>query len=170
MRVAYGEISAEERAKREQAGRRTPNLLRAVANVPEAVDHQLAFLGAVRRGLPDRVREVVIMAVAAQTRNGYVWGHHAPLMESLGYTEQQITGIHNADPDSLDEADRVLVQLATAVETLSVDDDLWARAEQHFSWQELVQITLLASWYGSIIRNQAAFDVPQDAGFGGWEG
>jgi hypothetical protein len=169
VRIAYGEISAQERAKREQAGRRVPNLVRAIANLPDVVDRQLAALDAIRAGLPDRVREVAIMAVAAQTKNGYVWGHHVPWLESLGYTKQQIVGIHDGDPGSLDEADRVLVQLATAVETLSVDDDLWAAAGKYFSERELIQITLLASWYAANLRQQASFDVPQDTGFGGWD-
>jgi 4-carboxymuconolactone decarboxylase len=169
MRVQYGEITEEERAAREQSGRALPNLQRAVANAPEAAAHQLGFLEATASGLSDRVRELVVMGVAAQMRNGYCWGHHVPWLERLGYTEQQIAGIHENELGVLSDEDQTIVRLARAVETMAVDDALWASAARYLSEDELVRVTLLASFYSLTGRVQAAFDVPQDEGFGGFD-
>jgi 4-carboxymuconolactone decarboxylase len=169
LRVQYGEITEEERAARERSGRVLPNLQRAVANVPEAAAHQLGFMEATASGLSERVRELVVMGVAAQMRNGYCWGHHVPWLQRLGYSEQQIAGIHDDELGVLSDEDQAIVRLARAVETMSVDDDLWASAARYLSEDELVSVTLLASFYSLTGRVQAAFDVPQDEGFVGFD-
>ena len=107
------------------------------------------------------------LAIAAELENGYEWGHHAGSALTMGITEADLDAIKSGATDALDQHDGVLVRLAVAIERQAVTDELWDAAAAQFGVEQLVQFTVLVSYYGMLGRIQTALQVDQDDGFSG---
>ena len=145
-----------------------PKLLLAVGHPPELADASLnLFRTLVNGALPVRDRKLATLAIAAELENGYEWGHHAGSALTMGITEAELDAIKSGATDALDPHDRVLVRLAVAIERQAVTDELWDAAAAQFGVEQLVQFTVLVSYYGMLGRIQTALQVDQDDGFSG---
>ncbi|MET0147029.1 MAG: carboxymuconolactone decarboxylase family protein [Ilumatobacteraceae bacterium] len=110
--------------------------------------------------VPDRTRELVVLAVAAHLGATFEWEQHAPAARRAGVTEAEIDGLSIGDLSVLDGADRAAVTYALAVEDRTVDDGAWAAARAHHSDVELLDLTLLTGFYGLASRLVLAVDIP----------
>lgn len=70
---------------------------------------------------------------------------------------------HWRDSERFDEADRLVLEFT---ETLTlhnrVDDDLYARLEQHFERRQLVRLAMTIALAGMVNRIHATFDTEVD--------
>jgi hypothetical protein len=157
MRVGYGSVP-------EGVTPPVPNLLMAIAASPDVAALQWPLRRASAGDLGERLTELVISAVAAACASGYVWGHHAPRLESFGYTTADIEGLRDGDLSAFDPADRAVIMLAQSVEARAVTDETWVEVANRQGRDTARQVTLLAGYYSMMCRIQVAFDVPLDEG------
>lgn len=145
-----------------------PRLLLAMGHPAQLADAaQQLFRTLVQGALSARDRKLATLAIAAELRNGYEWGHHSVSALGLGISADDIAAIRNGLTGALSGHDRAVVELALATERQAVTDELWAAAAKELTDEQLVQLTVLASYYGMLARVQTALQVDQDAGFGG---
>lgn len=169
MRVQYGQVTAEERAQRAAEGTEPPNLQRAVANAPDVARLQLELLRATTTMLDLRMRELAILEVGRLMRNEYCWGHHVPVALSAGVTEDQLLRLRDGDHSGFDVDEQTLLAFVDAVDVGAVTDELWEAMSKQLDDAHLVALTSLVGYYEMVSRVQATLQVPQDAGFGGFE-
>ena len=145
-----------------------PRLLLAMGHPAQLADAaQELFRTLVQGALSARDRKLATLAIAAELRNGYEWGHHSVSALDLGISADDIAAIRNGAVGGLSGHDRAVVNLARATERQAVSDELWTAAAKELTDEQLVQLTVLASYYGMLARVQAALQVDQDAGFSG---
>jgi 4-carboxymuconolactone decarboxylase len=169
-RLPYAEVTAEEAERRRREGRReAPNLQRAIAHAPEVAQNQAALLWSILDGLDPRLAELVILQQGLLNENAYCWGHHVPVAEGLGYTQEQIRALRDRDLSLLDEDERRVIEYVNAVMARTVTDELFAAMRRQLGDARLVKVTLLVGLYTMINMAQSAMNVPQDEGFGGFE-
>ena len=113
--------------------------------------------------LSPRVRELVVLCVAGLLGADYERQQHEPGAHAAGVTDAEIAALRAGDLDAFEGTDGAAVRFAAAVEERRVDDALWAQAREAFSEVELVDITVLAGFYGLASRLVLALDVPLEA-------
>ena len=137
------------------------NLVGAAYANPEMFRGFASLSGRVHRAshLPDRIRELALLAVAGLLGADYEWQQHARIAGHTGITEDELAALRTGDAGAFDGADRAAVAFAVAVERCQVDDAAWATARRHFSDVELVDLAMLAGFYGLASRFVLALDV-----------
>jgi 4-carboxymuconolactone decarboxylase len=110
--------------------------------------------------LPGRLRELVVLCVAGLLGADYEWQQHERGARAAGVTEPELAALRAGDLDYFEGAEGEAIRFAAAVEERRVDDLAWGRARAHFSEVELVDITLLAGFYGLASRLVLALEVP----------
>jgi alkylhydroperoxidase family enzyme len=169
-RLLYAEVSEEEAETRRREGRREPpNLQRAIAHAPDVARNHATLLWSILDGLDPRLAELVILQQGLLTENAYCWGHHVPVAQDLGYTNEQLRALRDRDLTLLDEDDRRVVEYVNAVIAGLVTDGQFAAVRQQLGDEHIVKVTLLIGIYTMIAMAQQAMNVPQDEGFGGFE-
>jgi 4-carboxymuconolactone decarboxylase len=163
MRIPLGTITSYD-APGENA--EPPNLLLAMGHPAEVADASLALFRTLVRGvLTPRDRKLVTLAIAAELKNAYEWGHHTGSALTMGVTAEDLDAIRTGDSSRLSRHDRVIVELTWAIESRNVTDELWAQAAAELDTEQLVQLTVCAGYYGMLARIQSALQVDQDQGF-----
>lgn len=163
------QLSAEELAFREREGTTAPNMQLAIAHAPEVARCQLELTRAAAAGIPLRQKELIILLVGLLTDNAYCWGHHVPPALSAGLTEAEIIGIRAGDHSMLPPNEQMLLRYCAAVVDQAVTDELWDAASQNRTPEEMVKVTMLVGFYCMLGKVQAALQIQQDEGFGGFE-
>lgn len=99
--------------------------------------------------LPDRVRELAILQVAAHQRSAYEWHAHAPVARGLGLPDTALEAVRTgspvapADPVERAAADAVAELLATG----DLSDGTWAGAVRGLGEAGAVELTTLVGYY-----------------------
>jgi alkylhydroperoxidase family enzyme len=165
MRTPLGTITAYDSPSENTS---PPKLLLAVGHPAAVADGCLnLFRSLVNGALSVRDRKLATLGVAAALENAYEWHHHIGSALTMQITQDDIDAIKAGATHRLSPHDRVVVELSQAVERQAVTDELWTRAEAEFDTEQLVQFTVLASYYGMLGRIQSALQVEQDDGFAG---
>jgi alkylhydroperoxidase family enzyme len=146
------------------------NIYRAVGNNPDALYGLRTFLGALWRdsGLDPDQRELVILAVAHETKSAYEWHQHVAIARDVGLSDSDILAIADGDLDQFDRSDKTLIQYALAVVRDAVDDDCHAALAARHGPATVVGVTALASGYLLIARLLSALAVDTETPFVGW--
>lgn len=150
--------------------RRAPRPLQALdltlLHSPAVADGWNSFLGAVRTmtSLPDDVREVTICRVAVINQAWYEWAHHAPLATAGGVSEEGMALLEQPDLGGKNGSE-VLSQKLWAVvnytdamtRDVAVKDSVFEKLREHFSEQEVVEITATVSviWMQHLTRGRS---------------
>jgi alkylhydroperoxidase family enzyme len=134
-----------------RAGYANPDMFRGFASLSGRV-HSASHLA-------DRTRELVVLRVGGMLGAEYEFQQHAAIAGRSGITEAELIALRDGDLEVFAGADRAAVVFAVAVERREVDDAAWAAARQYFSDVELVDMTLLAGFYGLASRFVLALDV-----------
>jgi 4-carboxymuconolactone decarboxylase len=107
-----------------------------------------------RRTLPKDVRETLILRTCVATRNDYEFNLHVQtLSERMGLSMAQINDVKSGVVSSELWRDdlQVLTRIVDAlVKNLSIADDLYAEATQHFTEEHLIEITQLVGLYTGV--------------------
>ncbi|GAA5861343.1 hypothetical protein JCM3774_000217 [Rhodotorula dairenensis] len=159
-------------AIRERRGARglTP-LDQTLLNAPEIANGWNTLLGAIRNrnSLPDDIRELMILRVAARNSAAFEWIHHAHVGLDAGLTAQQLTVIRDlhtplptpAAPDVLSPFQAAALRFADA-STFNVQvpqarlDDLKQFLKDD---QQLLEVTAVTATYNMVSRFLVALDV-----------
>lgn len=140
------------------------SLFRLLARSPELMS-RMRPLGAGILGntssLDRHEREILIDRTCAQCGCEYEWGVHAAAFgAAFGLSEEQIgKTVTGAGSDAVwSERESLLIQLADELhQQSSVSDDLWARLEQEWKPEQIIEMIVLIGWYHliSFVANAA---------------
>ncbi len=130
-----------------------------------AIGDAVQALGAVLRfggSLPDRTRELVICAVAAELESAYEWYAHSRVATSVGVSGTELKKLHDGEsPDSLTADESAALGLTRALlRGKTVGPDVHAAALEHFGHGGITEISVLVGYYRLLAGILAAGDVP----------
>ena len=170
--VATSEAEGDARAvmkKMESRGSHVLNLHRAIAASPNVLrnftrlGNSLLMYGL----LPPVLRELAILRVGQMTGAGYEWAHHVPIAKQVGVTEAQIAELEAWQTSShFDERERaVLHYVETVTSAVAVPDEVFQELRSHLSEAEVVELTLVAGYWGMVARFLVALEIDLEPPF-----
>jgi alkylhydroperoxidase family enzyme len=112
--------------------------------------------------LPDRIRELVIMRVTGMLDAEYEWRAHARIAARNGVTEADMEALRSGRDEHFEGPERAAVVFAGAFERREVDDAAWNAARSFYSEVDLLDMSLLAGFYGMASRFALALDIEPD--------
>jgi 4-carboxymuconolactone decarboxylase len=141
------------------------NLVRVAYANPEMFRGFASLSGRVHSAshLPDRTRELVILRVTGMLGADYEWLAHARIAARNGVTEADMEALRSGRDDHFEGAERAAVAFAGDFESREVDDTAWDAARAYYSDVELLDICVLAGFYGLASRFTLAVDLEPDA-------
>jgi alkylhydroperoxidase family enzyme len=97
--------------------------------------------------LPARTRELLILRTSWLCQVEYEWGHHVPLAQLSGVTDDEIAAVITG-PSAWDGEDALLL---TAVDELhheaKISDATWTALTKLFATDELVELVMVVGQY-----------------------
>jgi uncharacterized peroxidase-related enzyme len=143
------------------------NIFRVMAHAPEAA-RGFSSCGSRLLGetkLDDKLRELVIDAISVKLDCPYEWSHHGKWALDVGATPDELEALKSGNYDALGPRERAVVTYAIRVEDNAVtEDDIQRLKDNGFDDQEIVEMTLVAGFYGMTARFLNAMDVEYDEG------
>jgi alkylhydroperoxidase family enzyme len=141
------------------------NISRVLANSDPGREGMSGFLRSMRENgsLSNRQIEVGILRTAAVTQAPYEWGRHVIMGRDAGLDDDTIRAIRDGQLDRLEEPDRVVAEYAGALNDVTVTDDLWMRAREYLSDEQLLELSLWTAFYGGLARIMHAVQIDLDA-------
>ncbi len=119
--------------------------------------------------LPPRERELVILRTAWRTGCEYEFGQHVLLGRREGLSDDDIRRLTGDGSTGWAPADADLVSLADEVhDNHDVSDALWERLGRRWNQAELIELVMLAGFYGMVAAFLRATRVQRDEGVPGW--
>jgi 4-carboxymuconolactone decarboxylase len=155
-------------AAMEARGSTILNLHRALANDPNVLRNFLRLGNSllVYGLLPPALRELAILRVAQMTGASYEWAHHVPIAREAGVSEEQIAGLAGWDTSPhFDKRERAALRYAESVASLAVPDEVFREARAHLSEAEVVELTLVAGYWGMVARLLLALQIDVEPPF-----
>jgi 4-carboxymuconolactone decarboxylase len=127
-----------------------------------ALGEHLRFHG----GLPDAVRELVILRFASRQRYGYEWSHHQRPAKLAGLGQNTIdTLTAGRMPDALPDASQAALQAVDAVvEKRSIPAEVQRRFVEVHGNAGIVELVALCGLYGIMGDMITAFDIEVEEG------
>jgi AhpD family alkylhydroperoxidase len=140
---------------------------KALLHTPALASAWFDFNNAVRfrTGLDDRVRELVIMRVAALTGCDYVWRvHQAQYAGPAGVTPQQVEALRDWRKSGLfgPKESALLAYVDAMTRDVTVAEDVFKSLREHYSEREVVETTVLVAAYNMHTRLLKALDIQPD--------
>lgn len=130
----------------------------AIGAALESLGSSLRFGGA----LPDRTRELVICAVAADRESDYEWYAHRRVALEVGVDEDELAALARGElPPSLSSAESAALDLTTALLAgRAVPGVVHAEALAHHGHAGITELTVLVGYYQTLAGLLAVGDVP----------
>jgi 4-carboxymuconolactone decarboxylase len=127
-----------------------------------ALGEQLRFAS----GLPGADRELAILAAGREAAAPYEWAAHEPIARGEGTRPEAIACVREGrSTDGLGPREAVIVDTVRALyRTRRLTEEEFRRAEAALGRQGLVELVVLAGYYGLIGLVLNAFDVALPAG------
>ncbi|HLU53825.1 MAG TPA: carboxymuconolactone decarboxylase family protein [Pseudonocardia sp.] len=115
-----------------------------------------------RSALPERVRELATLQVAAHHRAQFEWFAHAPLAAAAGLPAALVEAVRTGGPvEPEDEAERAAaVAVAQLLTTGDVDDEAWAAVVGALGEAGAVELTTLVGYYSLLAMQMRVLRVP----------
>ena len=136
--------------------------MRTIAYAPDGLRPYAALGHYCRYGteLTERQRELAILVAVKDVT--YCWQHHAPLARATGLSDDQIQSIRQGRvPRDLSPADTAACQFAFEVAAFHrAPPYLEEEIQKHFSSRQILDLTLLTSYYLSVAAIAITMDVP----------
>jgi AhpD family alkylhydroperoxidase len=156
-------------AKMESRGSGILNLHRALAHSPNLLrnfmrlGNSLLFHGV----LSPRLRELAILRVAELTGAKYEWAHHVPIAREVGVREEQIAALTGwATSAHFEARERAVLAYADSVTSkVGVSDEVFREARTYLSEAEMVELTLVAGYWGMVARLLVALEIDVEPPF-----
>lgn len=117
-----------------------------------------------------RVREIVILIVAASQRSNFEWAAHEAIARSIGVTDAEIAALAREEPISfVDLAEHAAARLARSLVTSGdVDDELYAQAQAALGDAGLFEVSTVVGIYRLVATQLATFRIAAPPG--PWDG
>jgi alkylhydroperoxidase family enzyme len=162
-RVPLAEFEPALKVRLEELWGAPPNLYRALANHPPLVAAWTEFSKMLRYDTrtPRALRELVILRGAQLVRSEYEWAQHLAMARRTGVREEQINALADWRRSAeFDEREKAALELAEAVTTGRVSDEVHARVSRHFDDHDYVELAAVAAFYAMVARMLDAMGVP----------
>lgn len=131
----------------------SPSALQAVASVGEHLRFHTDF--------DDKLRELLILTVAQESRCAYEWTHHVHIAERLGVDAATIASIGGPDAEAQPAPTGAALRYARLVaQNEPVDDATAATLREAFGDQGFVDLTVLVGYYSMLARIINTLQVP----------
>jgi len=136
-----------------------------ISNFSQVLGHQPAALqgwmlpnDAIRlknvKADPDyvKIQQLVIIKTSALNRSAYCMSHNVPLGKKVGLTEEQIAAAQGSDymaSAALDARQKAAIRWAETVTNMTARDDdaAFQAMQQHFSEQQIVELTVFCGMW-----------------------
>ena len=158
-RIPDAEVAADAGAMRNNLHRTLNNNLNMAGGF--AV---LARLVHTASNVPHRTRELAILRIASALKSDVEWGQHFRIAQMVGVSVEEARAIRDGDLTMFSEADRAAIVFAEAVEQCRVSEDVWTAAANHYSPVQLLDLAMVAGFYGYASRITLALGVKIDEG------
>jgi 4-carboxymuconolactone decarboxylase len=147
---------------------RVLNVFRSLGHAPEGL-RRLAALGEYARfgtQLPDRLRELLILATARANSCQYEWTQHAPLALRTGVTQAEIDALNAGRmPEGLSPLEAAAVRYVQELgRDRRVSEATFAAVREHLDERETTDLTLLTAYYTALGMALNAFEVELQEG------
>jgi AhpD family alkylhydroperoxidase len=151
LRAAYGDEGAERLLSPAPGAPGMPNVLGTMVRHPGLAGPFLAYNNVLLRrpALEPRLRELMVLRVAWQTRCPYEWVQHVRLAPRSAITAEEVDAIgqgrdatiwSSLEQDLLAATDQLL-------DRYRVDDDTWARLAQQLDDRQLLEVLFVVGTY-----------------------
>ncbi|HJL53999.1 MAG TPA: carboxymuconolactone decarboxylase family protein, partial [Arenicellales bacterium] len=138
------------------------------AHRPPALKHIMGLLLdlADETLLPKRHLEIALVAVSKLNECTYCVAHHAPRLIDQGLSAKTVANILDPNCEGLDNVDRLVRDFAVEVTLRSntLSDDIFARLKQHFSEEQIVELTLRTALCGFFNRFNDTLQISMETG------
>lgn len=135
---------------------RVLNLYRVLAWSPELVQSWAAFAWSMRFDLKvsRRSRELLIVRIADLHGAAYEYGHHLPMAQEAGVSEEQIAALADwRKSDLFDEQDRAVLALADDLATRTgASKETMAILRAVFDERQSIELLVTGSFYCGVAR------------------
>jgi 4-carboxymuconolactone decarboxylase len=161
---ATPDIAALAARIRGARGGQLHDFYRALMHTPGLASAWFDFNNAVRfqTGVPERLRELVIMRVAALTGCDYVWNvHRAKYAAPAGVTPREIEALRErVEPGAFGARETALLGYVDAMtRDVTVPEAVFGKMREHFSEREIVDVTVLIAAYNMHTRVLKALEI-----------
>lgn len=143
------------------------NLFRTLARNPGLFHRYLAFSSRLFEGrLSDRVRELVILRVAALCGSTYEWGQHVRIGLTAGLTRAEIDRvIEGPEAGAWPDEDRVVLKAVDQMVTdRHVDGATWASLAARWGEPLLIEFSFLVGHYVMLAGVIATLQIESEPG------
>ena len=144
------------------------NQVKVFAHRPPALKHIMGLLLdlADESLLPKRYLEIALVAVSRLNECTYCVAHHAPRLVDQGLSPATVAGILEPECEGLDETDRLVRDFAVEVtmRPQTMRDGIFDRLKQHFSEEQIVELTLRIALCGFFNRFNDALQIGMEDG------
>lgn len=151
-RPEHREAAAHIRASRKSIG----HLHRMLLHAPPIAAGWIDMYDAVRFNavLSGKLRELVILRIAAINGAPYEWNAHAPIGLAEGMTQAQLDAVPDWEKATVfDATERAALAYADAMTRhVHVPDDVAAAVRERLSPRELVELTVTIAGYNCVSR------------------
>lgn len=152
-------------------GGQPSNMHRTLGNAPKIFKPytDLAFALRGDSSVPRVYRELIILRATHLFRGDYEFGAHSSMAMSCGLTAEQVAAVKTwpAQQALFDERQRAVLGYADGMASpASVDEAAFAALAKYFSPQEIVELTITASYYVNAVLVTRALGVRVDGGAG----
>jgi AhpD family alkylhydroperoxidase len=139
----------------------------ALLHTPALASAWFDFNNAVRfqASLDDRLRELVIMRVAALTGCDYVWKvHETQYAAPAGVTPREVEALRDWRTSGVygERESALLAYVDAMTQDVTVADAVFKPVREHYSEREVVEITVLVAAYNMHTRVLKALDIQPD--------
>jgi 4-carboxymuconolactone decarboxylase len=142
----------------------TNNLVRSLYHNPDLYRAfgRLAMQVHASSHLAPRTRELVVLWIAGGLGAPYQWTQHRAAAARVGISDGEIADVEARHLSHFSPDEQLALRFAQAVEDRSMTDGLWEQAAAAYDPQSLLDLSLLATFYGLASRLTLAFEVPLD--------
>src|SRR5215468_11245724 len=137
---------------------RISNFSKILAHQPAALQGWMLPNDAIRlknvKTDPDyvKIQQLVIIKTSALNRSAYCMSHNVPLGKKVGLTEEQIAAAQGSDymaSAALDARQKAAIRWAETVTNMTARDDdaAFQAMQQHFSEQQIVELTVFCGMW-----------------------
>lgn len=141
-----------------------PNMFRTLALVPELVTTLEAHFAAVLKAgtVELKLKELVVVRVSQINNCGYCLASHTKISKQLGATDETLAALQCAvDSTEFTEREKAAIAFAErlTIDSLGVDDAMFARLKEHFTDSEIVELAAVAGLFNYFNRFNNALQV-----------
>lgn len=149
---------------RGRRGGKLINVYRTLLHSPPLVESWFEHINRVRWGteIDGRLREIVIIRLGHLVESAYVLRQHVPkLAAGEGVTEEACDALKDwRESDLFDESERATLAYVDAMTlAITVPDEAFTPLRAHFSYRQIVELTLMIGAYISHSRVLQALEV-----------